>query len=115
MRFQSRRSANGILGGLVFVLIVLLILGIVTQMIVFYILFGVILGLSILGIIGLFSILRKTAATTTSTRRSTYDITEGKDYTSKESPVIKSEDFCPECGMKLESGTNACANCGKKL
>ena len=50
MRFRSRRSINGVLTGLILVLITLLVLGIVTRRPVFYILFGVIISV-IIGIL----------------------------------------------------------------
>lgn len=118
MRFQSRRSINGVLTGLVFVLITLLVLGIVTGKIIFYILMGVVILFVILAVVGVFTFLKKTGQETTSTRKSTYDISEGKDYTD-ESQVTKGEKdkeeiFCEFCGMKLEAGVKTCSNCGKK-
>lgn len=79
MRIRSRRSVNGVLTVLVLVLIALLVLGIVTGKIVFYILFGVILLFVFLGVLALFNFLKKTGQETSSTRRSTYDILEGKE------------------------------------
>ncbi len=79
MRFRSRRSINGGITVLILVLITLLVLGIVTRMIVFYILFGVILLFVILGVLALFNFLKKTGQETSSTRRSTYDILNGRE------------------------------------
>ncbi len=79
MRFRSRRSINGGITVLILVLITLLVLGIVTGMIVFYILFGVILLFVILGVLALFNFLKKTGQETSSTRRSTYDILNGRE------------------------------------
>jgi len=108
MRFRSRRSINGVITGLILVLVTLLVLGIVTGKIIFYILMGVVLLFVILAVVGVFTILK----------RSTYDITEGKNYTD-ESQVTKreitqKESFCEFCGMKLEPGVKTCSNCGKK-
>ena len=127
MRFQSRRSINGVITGLILVLITLLVLGIVTGYIIFYILFGVVLLGVILSIIGLFTFLKKTGQETSSTRRSTYDIHKGKDYTdgklatkgekdgdSTPSKKAQKTSFCEFCGMKLEIGVKTCSNCGKK-
>ena len=126
MRIRSRRSINGAITGLILVLVTLLVLGIVTKLIVFYILFGVILFFVILGTIALFNFLKKTGQETSSTRRSTYDILEGRDikglkpekeedtdFTSSKS--VKKTIFCEDCGMKLELGRKACKNCGKKV
>ena len=114
MSFRGRRSVNGVITFLVLLLITLLVLGIVTQMIIFYILFGVVLFLIIASIIGLFTFLKKTAAGSPSVRRSTYDISEGKDFTSTTSPKKDTKDkFCDNCGMKLEPGISTCPNCGK--
>ena len=118
MRFRSRRSINGVITGLILVLITLLVLGIVTGKIIFYILMGVVLLFVILAVVGVFTILKKTAQESTGPRRSTYDISEGKNYTD-ESQVTKSEkaqkeSFCEFCGMKLEPGVKTCSNCGKK-
>lgn len=79
MRIRSRRSVNGVLTVLILVLIALLVLGIVTEKIVFYILFGVILLFVFLSVIALFNFLKKTGQETSSTRRSTYDILEGRE------------------------------------
>ncbi|MHA1219676.1 MAG: hypothetical protein ACTSO5_13515 [Candidatus Heimdallarchaeaceae archaeon] len=76
---RSRRSINGAITGLILVLVTLLVLGIVTEKIIFYILFGVILLFVILGLIALFNFLKKTGQETSSTRRSTYDILEGRE------------------------------------
>jgi len=116
MRFRSRRSINGVLTGLVLVLITLLVLGIVTQRIVFYILFGVILLLVIASVVGLFTFLKKTAQGSPSTRRSTYDISKGKDYVDEDTTSSKKDQevrFCDNCGMKMEPGVTTCRNCGK--
>ena len=124
MRFRSRRSINGVLASLVFILIALLVLGIVTEKIIFYILMGVVLLFVILSAIGLFVFLKKTAQEGTGPRKSTYDITEGKDYT-KENLKAKQESdsagskktqeasFCDYCGMRLETSVKKCSNCGK--
>ena len=79
MRIRSRRSINGAIFGLILILITFLVLGIVTKLIIFYILFGVILLFVILGVMALFNFLKKTGQETSSTRRSTYDILEGKE------------------------------------
>ena len=115
MSFRGRRSFNGVLVGLVAVLITLLILGIVTGKAVFYILFGVVLFLVIVSAIGLFTFLKKTAESSPSVRRSTYDITGGRDLTATSSSIKKDQEvrFCENCGMKLESGVKTCPNCGK--
>ena len=124
MRIRSRRSINGAITGLVLVLVTLLVLGIVTGKIIFYILFGVILFFVILGVMALFNFLRKTGQETSSTRRSTYDILEGrnikglkpKEEKAAESTSSKHEKktaFCETCGMKLETGMKFCSNCGK--
>jgi len=126
MRFQSRRSINGVLTGLIFVLITLLVLGIVTGKIIFYILMGVVILFVIISVVGVFTFLKKTGQETASTRRSTYDISEGKDYTdenqatkrekdddSTPSKKAQEESFCEFCGMKLETGVKTCGNCGK--
>lgn len=76
---RSRRSINGAITGLIFVLITFLVLGIVTKLIIFYILFGVILLFVILGAVALFNFLKRTGQETSSTRRSTYDILEGRE------------------------------------
>ncbi|MCK4876936.1 MAG: hypothetical protein KAT03_05035, partial [Candidatus Heimdallarchaeota archaeon] len=60
MRIRSRRSFNGVLVGFVIILVTLLVLGIVTERIIFYILFGILLLFSILGVVGLFTFLKKT-------------------------------------------------------
>ena len=117
MRIQSRRSINGVLAGLIFVLITLLVLGIVTGYIIFYILMGVVILLVILSVVGVFTFLKKTAQESTGKRRSTYDITKGKNYTDEDSTHSKKtqeESFCDYCGMKLETGVKNCSNCGKK-
>ncbi len=80
MRIRSRRSFNGVLFGLVVVLVTLLVLGIVTGKIIFYILFGIIIFFSILGVIGLFTFLKKTGQESSSTRRSAYDISKGDSF-----------------------------------
>ncbi|MBY9000363.1 MAG: hypothetical protein KGD64_05580 [Candidatus Heimdallarchaeota archaeon] len=126
MRFQSRRSINGVLASLIFVLIALLVLGIVTGKIIFYILMGVVILLVILSAIGLFTFLKKTAQESTGPRKSTYDITEGKNYTDENLAIKREKDddstvskkaqkesFCDFCGMKLEPGVKKCDNCGK--
>ena len=115
MSFRSRRSFNGVLFGLVIILITLLVLGIVTHRVVFYILFGVVLFLVIASVIGLFTFLRKTAAGSPSVRKSTYDISEGKDYTREDPGTKKDQEvrFCDNCGMKMEPGGTTCRNCGK--
>ncbi len=79
MRIRSRRSINGAITGLILILVTLLVLGIVTEKIIFYILFGVILFFVILGVIALFNFLKKTGQETSSTRRSTYDILNGRE------------------------------------
>jgi predicted lipid-binding transport protein (Tim44 family) len=117
MRFQSRRSINGVLTGLVLVLITLLVLGIVTGKIIFYILMGVVILFVILSVVGVFTFLKKTGQETTSTRRSNYDISKGKDYTDENQATKgekQEESFCDFCGMKLETGVKTCSNCGKK-
>ena len=125
MRFRSRRSINGVLTGLILVLITLLVLGIVTRRPVFYILFGVIIVLVILAVIAFFNFLKKTGQETSSTRRSTYDILEGheikgleseseKDVDSTSSKSVQKTKFCESCGMKLTPGAKNCTNCGKK-
>jgi len=125
MRIRSRRSINGIVTFLVLILIALLVLGIVTKLIIFYILFGVILFLVILSVVALFNFLKKTGQETSSTRRSTYDILEGreikgleprseKDADSSPSKKPQGKDFCESCGMRLEAGAKFCSNCGKK-
>ncbi len=125
MRFRSRRSINGVLTGLILVLVTLLVLGIVTKLIIFYILFGIILFFVILSVVLLFNFLRKTGQETSSTRRSTYDILEGreikgleprseKDEDSSSSKKTQGKDFCETCGMRLEAGAKFCSNCGKK-
>ncbi len=117
MRFQSRRSINGVITGLILVLITLLVLGIVTGKIIFYILMGVVLLFVILAVVGVFTILKKTAQESTGKRRSTYDITKGKNYTDEDSTPSKKaqeESFCDFCGMKLELGVKTCSNCGKR-
>ncbi|NPD88245.1 MAG: zinc ribbon domain-containing protein [Asgard group archaeon] len=117
MRIRSRRSFNGVLFGFVVVLITLLVLGIVTGKIVFYILFAIILFFAILGVIGLFTFLKKTGQTTSPTRRSTYDITKGEDLANGKDSKISEKStevkFCDSCGMKLDPGTKTCNNCGK--
>ena len=114
MSFRSRRSFNGVLFSLFAILITLLILGIVTGKIIFYILFGVVLFLIIISVIGLFTFLRKTAAGSPSVRKSTYDITGGRDLTKSASPKEEQKSkFCDNCGMKLEAGVTTCPNCGK--
>lgn len=126
MRFRSRRSINGVLTGLILVLITLLVLGIVTGKIIFYILMGVVVLLVILSVVGVFTILKKTAQESPSTRRSTYDIHKGKNYTdenqatmgekdydSTPSKKAQEESFCDFCGMKLDTGVKTCGNCGK--
>jgi len=123
MRFRGRRSINGAITGLILVLVTLLVLGIVTKLIVFYILFGIILFFVILGTIALFNFLKKTGQETSSTRRSTYDILEGKDIKGLKLKIEKDEaptssrdvqktSFCESCGMKLETGMKFCSNCG---
>jgi len=113
MRFRSRRSINGVLIGLVVVLVTLLVLGIVTGRIIFYILFGVVLFLVIASVVGLFTFLKKTGQETPSTRRSTYDISKGKDYADSTSPKKDQEvRFCDDCGMKMEPRLTTCSNCG---
>jgi len=124
MRIRSRRSINGVITGLILVLVTLLVLGIVTGKIIFYILFGVILFFVILGVIALFNFLKKTGQETSSTRRSTYDILDGRDikglkpkeekgagFTS--SRGVQKTSFCKSCGMKSEHGIKICNNCGK--
>jgi hypothetical protein len=114
MRFQSRRSINGVLTGLVLVLITLLVLGIVTGKIIFYILMGVVLLFVIISVVGVFTFLKKTGQETASTRRSTYDISKGKNYTDENQPKNNQKaSFCEFCGMKLENGLKICSNCGK--
>ena len=115
MRFRSRRSYNGVLVGLIAVLVTLLILGITTGMIIFYILMGVVLLFSLIGVIGLFTFLKKTGQTSSPTRRSTYDITKGKSYVDNDSLPEKAHEttFCESCGMKLEAGMKYCKNCRK--
>jgi hypothetical protein len=116
MSFRGRRSVNGVLWGFLIILITLLILGIVTQRIIFYILFGVLLFLAILGVIGLFTFLKKTGQESSPTRRSTYDITKGEDYADqKEVSEAKEDIFCDSCGMKQKAGAKVCSNCGKSL
>jgi hypothetical protein len=114
MRIRSRSSINGVLIFLFILLTALLVLGIVTGKPIFYILFGITLFLIIVSVIGLFTFLRKTAAGSPSVRRSTYDITGGKDLT-KSAPAEKEQKtmFCNNCGMKLEAGVTTCPNCGK--
>ncbi|MHA1222034.1 MAG: zinc-ribbon domain-containing protein [Candidatus Heimdallarchaeaceae archaeon] len=116
MSFRRSRTFNGVLFTLFAVLITLLVLGIVTRRAVFYILFGVVLFLTIASVIGLFTFLRKTAAGSPSVSRSTYDITEGKDYASMAPPKKQEEKdrFCDNCGMKLKPGETICSNCGKR-
>ena len=118
MRFRSRRSINGVITGLVLVLITLLVLGIVTGKIIFYILMGVVILFVILAVVGVFTILKKTGQESASTRRSTYDISEGKNYTDESQATkmekAQKESFCEFCGMKLETGVRTCSNCGKK-
>lgn len=116
MRIRSRRSFNGVLFGLVVVLVTLLVLGIVTGKIIFYILFGIIIFFSILGVIGLFTFLKKTGQESSSTRRSAYDISKGDSFVDESStPSKKAQEsgFCDSCGMKLETGVKTCKNCGK--
>ena len=124
MRFRSRRSINGVITSLVFILIALLVLGIVTKLIVFYILFGILLFFIILSVVLLFNFLKKTGQETSSTRRSTYDILEGRDIkglkpksekesASTPSKSVQGTDFCESCGMRLEDGSKFCSNCGK--
>ncbi len=114
MSFRSRRSFNGVLFVLAIVLITLLVLGIVTGRAIFFVLFGVTLLLIIASVVGLFTFLKKTAAGSPSVRRSTYDISKGKDYTSTTSTKKDQEvRFCETCGMKLEPGVTTCRNCGK--
>jgi len=125
MRIRSRRSINGTITVLILILITLLVLGIVTGKIIFYILFGVILFLIILSVVALFNFLKKTGQETSSTRRSTYDILEGreikgleprseKEADSSSSKKSQGTDFCQSCGMRLEAGAKFCSNCGKK-
>ncbi|MCG3223336.1 MAG: zinc ribbon domain-containing protein [Candidatus Heimdallarchaeota archaeon] len=118
MRFQSRRSINGVLTGLVLVLITLLVLGIVTGKIIFYILMGVVILFVIISVVGVFTFLKKTGQETASTRKSTYDISKGKNYTDESHATkgekAQEESFCEFCGMKLETGVKTCSNCGKK-
>ena len=116
MRIRSKRSFNGVLFGFIIVQITLLVLGIVTGKIVFYILMGIIFLLSILGVVALFTFLKKTGQESSSTRRSTYDISEGDSYVDESStPSKKSQQigFCDFCGMKLKTGVKLCNNCGK--
>ncbi len=124
MRIRSRRSINGVITGLILVLVTLLVLGIVTEKIIFYILMGVIMFFVILGVIAFFNFLKKTGQETSKTRRSTYDILEGheikglktkreKDVESTSSKDVLETTFCEFCGMKLESGMKFCSNCGK--
>ncbi len=114
MSFRGRRSFNGVLFGLFAVLITLLVLGIVTGRAIFYILFGVTLLFIIVSVIGLFTFLKKTAAGSPSVRKSTYDITGGRDLTSTAPPKEEQKSkFCDSCGMKLEAGVKTCPNCGK--
>lgn len=121
MSFRGRRSINGVLTFLILILVGLLVAGIVTKMIVFYILFGIILFFIILSVVLLFNFLKKTGQETSSTRRSTYDILEGRDIKGlkvekekeTESKKDKGAGFCEHCGMKLEPGMKFCSNCGK--
>jgi hypothetical protein len=90
------------------------VLGIVTDLIIFYILFGILLLFSILGVVGLFTFLKKTGQESSSTRRSTYDISKGNDFVDEDSTTKSEKDsFCDFCGMKLETGVKTCNNCGK--
>ena len=116
MRFRSRRSINGVITGLILILITLLVLGIVTGKIIFYILMGVVLLFVILSVVGVFTFLKKTAQESTGKRRSTYDITKGKNYTDEDSTAsreAKKTSFCDFCGMRLKTGVKTCSNCGK--
>lgn len=125
MRFRGRRSINGVLVFLVLIFIALLVLGIVTGKIIFYILMGVEVLIIVLIIIGLFTFLKKTGQETSKTRRSTYDILEGHEIKgiqaqeektkSKKSKSVQGEEFCESCGMKLETGATFCSNCGKPI
>lgn len=122
MSFRNRRSVNGVLTFLILIFIVFIVLGIVTKLIVFYILAGVEVLVIILIVIALFRFLAKTGETTSKTRRSTYDILEGHeikgikdDEQPKKDGKSQSAEFCEGCGMKLESGAQHCTNCGKKV
>jgi hypothetical protein len=95
--------------------------GIVTRRPVFYILDGIILFFIILSVVLLFNFLKKTGQETSSTRRSTYDILEGREIKGlkprEEEDVSpkkdKGEVFCNSCGMKMDPGMKFCSNCGK--
>ena len=116
MSFRGRRSVNGVLWTFLIILVTLLILGIVTQRIIFYILFGILLFFAIIGVIGLFTFLKKTGQESSPTRRSTYDITKGEDYVEqKEITKVAEDSFCESCGMKLETDAKVCNNCGKAV
>ena len=126
MSFRGRRSINGVLTGLILILITLLVLGIVTRRPVFYILFGVMLFLIILSVVAFFNFLKKTGQQSSSTRKSTYDIMEGrdvkhldtkwgKDEKPKSSKGVQKTKFCDSCGMKVAPGAKNCNNCGEKI
>jgi len=76
---RRRQSFNGVIFFLIFILVGLLVAGIVTRRPVFYILDGIILFFIILSVVLLFNFLKKTGQETSSTRRSTYDILEGRE------------------------------------
>ncbi len=118
---RRRRSFNGVITFLIIILVGLLVAGIVTRRPVFYILDGIILFFIILSVVLLFNFLKKTGQETSSTRRSTYDILEGREIKGlkvekeevSESKKDKGAGFCQHCGMKLEPGMKFCSNCGK--
>jgi len=118
MRIRNRRSVNGVLIFLIMIFVALIVLGIVTKLIVFYILAGVEILVIILIVIALFTFLAKTGQTTSKTRRSTYDILEGHEIKGVQSDQVSKKEakgyfFCEGCGMKLEQGVKNCPNCGK--
>ena len=125
MSFRNRNSVNGVVIGLIAILIILLVLGIVTGKII-YILMGVILFLVIIGIIAFFNFLKKTGEVSSKTRKSTYDILKSNEIEDNletkweqnaDSVTPKSSKgsrFCEFCGMKLDPGIKFCPNCGKE-
>ncbi|MBY8999864.1 MAG: hypothetical protein KGD64_03025 [Candidatus Heimdallarchaeota archaeon] len=85
---------------------------------------GVVILFVIISVVGLFTFLKKTAQESSSTRRSTYDIHKSnndedlatkweKDKDSTSSKSVQETNFCEFYGMKLETGTRICTNCGK--